>query len=135
MKIKKANVILEYGILIFIVTSFLAGIYYFLNRHIQARVKAEADRENPHSLTSSFIWEGTVTRSTQSTTHDRDEYVGGDTVVSSSVETTYVSASAPIPPNVPFASLHVQDAASAAPAPDYPDLEYKGWDDQGWPLH
>lgn len=142
--IKKANAVLEYGILIMIVVSAIAGIHYFLSRHIQTRVVAEARRTGLVQGLSAdpgpgqgLEWASSLsyTRATSST--DRVETVGGGVVSTSRSDSSYITATAP-PPSIRGWSLmehkgeaiHVQDAPSAAPSLDYPDLEYKEWTDK-----
>ena len=147
---RKANAILEYGILLFIVIGAVAGIHYFLKRHIQARVRREARSEGLVQGLSAdpgpgqgLEWGSSITIIPRSkTTFDRHEEVGGDVTTRVVTESSQITLQAPVPSIRGWSAmehkgsaLHVQDAPTAAPTPDYPDLEYKDWEDQKWPKH
>ncbi|MFH1771302.1 MAG: hypothetical protein ABH872_00625 [Candidatus Omnitrophota bacterium] len=117
---KKGNAIVEYSVLLFIVIGFLSSMHYFLNRHIQARVRHETNQKVRRPMP--FIWQSSVEFSSQKANHDRKEYAYGDTIVESDFQTSYTVLSAPPPPKVPLpiASLHIQDAAMPAPGQSNP---------------
>ncbi|MFA5008571.1 MAG: hypothetical protein WC546_05060 [Candidatus Omnitrophota bacterium] len=107
---KKANAMMEYSVLIFIVIAAIAGLNFALKRHFQAFIKSEADEHIRQP--SPFLWQSSVKFSTQTASQDRYEFVGGDTVVNSNLETPYTVLSAPPPPYMPgVAGLSAQDAA------------------------
>lgn len=119
-KMKKANAITEYSVLIFIIISAIGGLNFVLKRHFQAFIKSEADEHIRQPMP--VIWQSSVTFSGQSTTQDRREFVGGDSVVTSNLEAPHTTLSAPPPPHaIGTASLHIQDAASAPPSQDNPE--------------
>ncbi|UCC95656.1 MAG: hypothetical protein JSW40_02625 [Candidatus Omnitrophota bacterium] len=120
MKVRtKASAIIEYSILLFIVVGFLAGIHYFLKRHVQARIRAETNRYVRRPM--AFLWQSSVTTTTQDTEHDRRERVGGDVVVQATTRINQDTvAVSPPPMGVPVASLHVQDAATSPPGQQNP---------------
>lgn len=133
---RKANAILEYGVLLIIVLGAMAGINAFLKRDIQARLKYESDRYLGHG--QGLEWEMSITHSSSSSSVTRDEDVGADFRISSDSSSSSVTYSPPTPPYImehKGSSLHIQDAATSPTTPDYPDLEYKSWDDKGWPEH
>ena len=115
---KKANAILEYGILLFIIVGFLAGIYYYLKRNIQVRVKHEIDTQLRRPIP--FLWQSSVTFSKVDTTWDKDEEVGGDITIDSNTKIRSTTLSAPPPPVMNVAGLHSQDAARPAPMQSNP---------------
>jgi hypothetical protein len=126
-KMKKANAIAEYSVLIFIIIAAIAGLQFALKRHFQQFIRSEADEHIRQPMP--FIWQETVKFSKQSVTQDRYEEVGGDTVTISDMSAPYTTLTAPPPPVViGSASLHVQDAASAPPSQDNP--EHKAEEDQ-----
>lgn len=141
MKIKKAAyTMIEYGILIAVVVAFLIGVNNYIQRHIQARVKAESDRLLGHG--QGLEWGSSVSISSSNTSIRRKEQPGGRAKVTSSAKTTQVTGQAPVPSIRGWSAMehkgsaiHVQDAASGPTKPDYPDLEYKSWDDRGWPKY
>jgi len=114
---KRANAILEYGILLFIVVGFLSGIHYYLKRHIQARVKHEVDTQLRRPIP--FLWQSSVTFSKVETTYDKGEEIGADIVVDSNTKIRRTTLSAP-PPVMIAAGLHSQDAARPAPTQNNP---------------
>lgn len=141
---KKANAILEYGILIVIVVSAIAGINYFLSRHIQTRVVAEARHTGLVQGLSAdpgpgqgLEWASSLTFSHSTSSVDRSETIGGGVLSTSKTDGTYITASAP-PPSLEGWSImehkgeaiNAQDAPGAAPGITYPELEYKEWQDK-----
>ena len=138
---RKANAILEYGIVLTIAALFLAGINVFLRRHIEARVKSESDKTIGHGL--GLEWpEQTYTIGGARRVSDRSDYsaqAASEARVErkSSASDWSISYSQPVPEKImkhKRASRHVQDAARTPPAVSYPRLEYKKWDDQNWPI-
>lgn len=124
---KKANALVEYSVLIFIVVAAIMGLNAALKRHFQAFIKSEADEHIRQPMP--FIWQETVKFSSQSSVLDRQEEVGGDTVIVSDLSAPYTALTAPPPPvSIGAASLHVQDAASAPPSQDNP--EHQAEEDQ-----
>jgi len=146
-KRRKANAILEYSVLMFIIVGFLVSIHYMVKRNVQARLKAESDHYLRHG--QGLEWGSDITFSRSETDYERKEEAGGDVVIQSEVESNYLKLAAP-PPSVPGkvpliggssvmdhkqSVMHVQDVAGAPPLPQYPDLEYKDWQDQGGEWH
>ena len=64
---RKANAILEYGVLLVIIAGAMSGINFYLKRHIQARVKSESDWLLGHG--QGLEWEASIgiTRSSSDT--------------------------------------------------------------------
>ena len=123
-KMKRANAIAEYSVLIFIIIAAIAGLQFALKRHFQEFIRSEADEHIRQPMP--FIWQETVEFSKQSVTQDRYEEVGGDTVIISDMSAPYTRLTAPPPPvTIGAASLHVQDAASAPPSQDNPSHDRK----------
>ncbi|MDD5070469.1 MAG: hypothetical protein PHV17_07040 [Candidatus Omnitrophica bacterium] len=122
---KRASAIAEYAILVFIVISFLSGVYYLLKRHVQARVKHESDVYLQKGF--GLEWASRVTFSGASSDFDRYEQVGGDIVVDAESKSSSVTLTAP-PPSLQgwsimehkSSSIHVQDPAMPPPQVDYP---------------
>jgi len=135
-KIKKANAILEYSIVFFIVVGLVAGVNKYLQKHIKARIKAESDTQL--GTGQGLEWASSMSLSTSKSTFNREEEMGAGVTSKSNISSAYVSASAP-PPSIKGwsvmehkgSAVHVQDAASAAPAPSYPGLAYEDWQDNG----
>lgn len=110
IKLSKANAMVEYSVLIFIIIAVIAGMQFTLRRHFQGFIKSEADEHIYQP--SSFLWQSSVKFSSQTAVQDRLEEVGGDTVVTSDLNAPYTVLSAPPPPYMPgVAGLHSQDAA------------------------
>lgn len=137
---RKASVFAEYAVLIFIITAAIAGVHYFLKRSIQARVKDTSDEYLGHG--QGLEWGSSMTFMQSSSRVQKNEQFGGNMQVSADSTMTQTTLTAPVPSIQGWSAmehkgsaLHVQDAPGAAAAPDYPDLEYKDWTDQGWPLH
>jgi hypothetical protein len=119
-KMKKANAIAEYSVLIFIIIAAIAGLQFALKRHFQQFIRSEADEHIRQPMP--FIWQETVKFTKQSVTQDRYEEVGGDTVTISDLSAPYTTLTAPPPPvTIGAAGLHAQDAASAPPGQENPD--------------
>lgn len=117
---RKANALIEYSVLIFIIISAIAGLQYTVKRHFQGFVKDQTDKHLRQPVP--LLWQSSVTFSNQNFSQDRDEYVGGDTVVTSDAQTSFTTLSAPPPPHVPgVASMHVQDAALPPPQENNPE--------------
>ena len=135
MKIfRKANVILEYGIVLFIVVGFMAGVNTYIQRALNSSLKGQTDRIMGKGVPGYSL---SFTTSTAGSTLDKVEG-GGSYGVSDKYNGFSVTFTPPAPPYInehKGSSLHAQDAASKPPEPDYPDLEYDGWDDQGWQLN
>jgi len=123
-KMRKANAIIEYSVLIFIIIAAIAGLQYTVKRHFQGFVKSETDEHLRQPVP--LLWQSSVTFSKQNFSQDRDEFVGGDTVVVSDAQTSFTTLSAP-PPSVQgisapgSAGLHVQDAALPPPQQNNPE--------------
>ena len=115
---KKANAILEYGILLFIVVGFLAGIHYYLKRNIQARIKHEVDTQLRRPMP--FLWQSSVGFMKVETTWDKTEEVGGDITIDTNTKIRSTTLSAPPPPVMITSGLHSQDAARPAPMQSNP---------------
>jgi hypothetical protein len=121
---RKANAIIEYSVLIFIIIAAIAGLQYTVKRHFQSFVKEQTDSQLRQPVP--LLWQSSVTFSNQKFSQDRDEYVGGDTVIVSDAQTSFTTLSAP-PPSVQgvsapgAAGLHVQDAALPPPQQNNPD--------------
>lgn len=110
---------MQYSILIFIIIAAIAGLNFALKRHFQAFIQTEADEHIRQPIPT--IWQSSLKFSTQTATQDRVESVGGDTVVTSDMQSPYTVLSTPPPPVAPGkATLHVQDAASAPQKQDNP---------------
>ncbi|MDD4955451.1 MAG: hypothetical protein PHP17_05390 [Candidatus Omnitrophica bacterium] len=117
---KRASTLIEYSVLIFIVIAAIMGLNAVLKRNFQAFIKSEADEHVRQPMP--FIWQETVKFTSQSSTQDRYEEVGGDTTIISNLNAPYTTLTAPPPPvSIGAASLHVQDAASAPPSQDNPE--------------
>lgn len=133
---QKSNAILEYGVVLTIVALFLIGINIFVRRQIEARVKHESDTQIGHAL--GLEWpEQTYTIGGTRSSYNRRDTVGGAVSRRTSNTDWSVTYSQPIPEQLQKskqASMHVQDSAKTPPSIDYPDLEYKDWQDQGWPI-
>jgi hypothetical protein len=150
---RKANVILEYGILLMIVVGAVAGVNTYLKRHIQARIVHEAEGDFPPLVQGLSVrggygpgqgleWASSMTIGGSSSTFTRNELPGENLRYTSGSSSSSTTLQAPVPSIQGWSvmehkgsALHAQDAPSAATVPDYPDLEYKEWEDQGWPLH
>ncbi|MDD5429893.1 MAG: hypothetical protein PHE97_04145 [Candidatus Omnitrophica bacterium] len=143
---RKSNAILEYGIIIFVVVGALTGMHMYLQRHIQARIKDEARRTGfvlyQPGPGIGLEWGSSLTIYSSSSTSERTEEIGGKTNIDIDTSSSQTTLQAPVPSIKGFSvmehkgsAISVQDAPSAAPLPDYPDLEYKEWDDQGWEMH
>ncbi len=128
----KANVILEYGVLLVIVLGAMAGINAYLKRHIQARVKHESDTYLGHG--QGLEWEMYITHTDSDTSVDRKEDIGADFRIVSKSGSDSITITPPMPPYImehKGSALHIQDAPSKPSAPDYPDLVYDKWDLEG----
>ena len=110
---KRANVILEYSVLLFAVVGFLVAINSHLRRSVQGRVKAEADKHMHYG--KGFLWQGSSTSSSQSAVHDRYEFDGGEVSVKAKNSSDFDTVNYPTPPGAPASGLHAQDAAQPAP--------------------
>lgn len=148
---KKANALVEYGILLMIVVGAVAGINSYLKRHIQARIIDEADREGLVQGLSvrggsgpgqGLEWASSMTIGGSHSSTNRLESPGPDVIFSSQSTTTSFTGQTPVPSIKGWSAMEhkgsaisVQDSPSAPTVPDYPDLEYKDWNDQGWPFH
>lgn len=142
---KKATAFAEYAILIFIIVAVISGVSYFLKRSIQSRVEQETlEHLEGGGLYSGhgLEWGSSITFSRGESTLEKNEEFGGNTTVTAESEMGQTSLQAPVPSIRGFSvmehkgsAISVQDAPTAAPAPSYPSLEYKDWQDQGWPLH
>jgi hypothetical protein len=108
---KKSNAILEYGILIIIVVAALAGMYYFLQLHIKGYVKKTTDTTLRRPIP--FLWQGGVNINIQNVTNDRRETFNGEIEDKATMDASFTSIQAPVPPYIDVAGLHAQDA----PAP------------------
>ncbi|MBD3246929.1 MAG: hypothetical protein GF333_08005 [Candidatus Omnitrophica bacterium] len=121
-KRKKANSVTEYAIVIFLAAVAFAGVFFFLKRHVQARVKAESDRYIGHG--HGLEWEtNRLTITNVDSRYHRHEQRGGDMVVSSDTDTDFTTLTAPVPSFRGFgpmmhkqSTLHVQDPALPAPS-------------------
>lgn len=121
-KIRKANALIEYSVLIFIIIAAIAGLNFALRRHFQAFVKTEADEHIREP--SPFLWQSSLKFSKQQASQDRNEFVGGDTIINANLEAPYTVLSAPPPPYMPgVAGLHAQDAALPPPSQQEPGQE------------
>ncbi|MCF7907285.1 MAG: hypothetical protein K9L86_00190 [Candidatus Omnitrophica bacterium] len=130
---RKTNAILEYGVVLVIVLGAMAGINAFLKRNIQRRVHDESDAWLGHG--QGLEWEMSITHSDSSSNVNRDENMGANFDINAQTSSSSVTYSPPMPPYImehKGSALHIQDAPSAAPLPDYPDLEYKDWEDREW---
>lgn len=133
---RKANAILEYSIVFFIVISAVAGVNKYMQKHIKARIKSESDAKLGHG--QGLEWASSISFSSSKSTYDRSEEFGAGVTSQSETQSSFVSASAP-PPSIKGwsvmehkgSAIHVQDAASGAPAPSYPGLDYQDWQDNG----
>mgnify|MGYP001359123681 CR=1 FL=1 len=136
IRLRKANAIIEYGVVIIIVTLFLIGINTYLRRHIEGRVRDESDRTLGHAI--GLEWpQQTYTVGGSRASFDRVDEAGGIASRSSSRNDWSLTYTQPVGKKImkhKRASRHVQDAARTPPSIDYPDLEYKGWQDIGWPI-
>ncbi len=132
---RKANAILEYGIVIIIGLLFLTGIQLFLRRHIEGRVKDESDRTIGHAI--GLEWpEQTYTVGGSSGSADRFDAVGGTVQRSSSQSDWSLTYSQPVPKQImkhKEAAMHVQDSAKSPPTPSYPELQREEWSDPNQP--
>ena len=129
---RKANAILEYGLVIIIVLGAMAGINAFLRRNIQGRVKDESDLYLGHG--QGLEWGMSITRSDSSSSVDRVEQLGADFNIEAKTKSSSVTYSPPMPPRLmehKGSISHVQEAVTKPPTPDYPELEYKDWTDIG----
>lgn len=135
---RRANAILEYGIVLFIVISVGVGIQRYLRKHIHARVLAEARATglvqglsaNP-GPGQGLEWGSSATLSRSESSFKRQETPGGALEVRATSESSFVSGQAP-PPSIKNWSvmehkgeaIHIQDAPTSPPAPRYPRLLY-----------
>lgn len=129
-KFRKANAILEYGVVLVIILGAMAGINAYFKRHIQSRVKRESDRYLGHG--QGLEWEASIGYTDSESSLDRTEQTGADFDIVAQSETKSITVTAPLPPRVmdhKGSMLHVQDVVTKPPVPDYPDLEYKDWKD------
>ncbi len=134
---KKASVFAEYAILIFIIVAVIAGVTYFLKRSIQSNVKDASDEYL--GTGQGLEWGSSIAFVSSTSNLEKSEEYGGNMQVHASSTVSQTSLQAPVPSIKGWSAmehkgsaLHVQDAPSAATAPDYPDLEYKKWEDQKW---
>jgi hypothetical protein len=142
---KKANVFAEYAILIFLIVAVISGVSYFLKRSIQERVRMETlEHIEGGGLYSGhgLEWGSSITFSSSDSSLEKNEEFGGNMAVTAESQMGQTTLQAPVPSIKGWSvmehkgsALSVQDAPTAAPAPSYPSLEYKDWQDQGWPLH
>jgi len=126
--VRKANAILEYGVLIVIVVGAMAGINLYLKRHIQARLKRESDALLGHG--QGLEWQASISYSTSSSDSREAESQGANFDINTQSQSGSVTYTPPTPPYImehKGSALHVQDAATKPPEPDYPDLEYDKW--------
>jgi hypothetical protein len=122
INMKKANAIIEYGIVLMVVVAAMAGIQSFLRRNIHARIKYESDSELQHG--QGLEWDASITSESSINTFDRYETPGGTIIISSDDDTSSVTYSPPMPPYImehKGSSIHIQDAAQMPPKPDNPD--------------
>ena len=141
-KLKKANAIIEYGILLTIVVMAIVGIQSYLQKHIQGRVKGESDLTLGHGI--GLEWpEQTYTMKGSHSEVDKydinDLEVQGDGVVkyTTSGSNWAVTYKQPVGSKImkhKRGSRDVQDAANNPPGVDYPDLQYNDWNDKGWDI-
>ncbi|MFA5271134.1 MAG: hypothetical protein WC412_02185 [Candidatus Omnitrophota bacterium] len=139
---KKANVFAEYAILISIIVAVISGVSYFLKRSIQERVRMETlEHIEGGGLYSGhgLEWGSSLTFSSSDSTLEKNEEFGGNAKVTAESQMGQTTLQAPVPSIQGWSvmehkgsALSVQDAPSAAPAPDYPSLEYKDWNDKNW---
>ncbi len=130
---RKANALLEYGIIIIIVLGALSAMHYYIKRGIQAKVKHESDVHLWHAI--GLEWpEQTFTYGTSDSSFDRYETPGrsGGSRTESEHGRWSVTYSFPVPRRLmkhKQAARSVQDAAVAAPDINYPSLYYAAWND------
>jgi uncharacterized protein (UPF0333 family) len=140
--LKKASAFAEYAILIFIIVAVIGGVHYFMKRAIQSHVKDLTDkyiRSGGGAAHAGLEWGSSTTFSSSSSTLTKNEEFGGNMTITSQSNISQTTLQAPVPSIRGWSAmehkgsaLHVQDAPSAAVTPDYPDLEYKKWDDKDW---
>jgi len=134
---KKTFSFFEYATTLIIVVGALSGSYYFLKRLIQAHIKREANTFLGRVI--GLEWpEQTQSISWQSTKYNRLETEQGQKATTSEVNFGSVTYSAPVGSKImkhKRASRDVPDSALSPPNVEYPELEYKDWEDKGWPLH
>ncbi len=132
VKLKKSNAILEYGVILAVVVGAMAGISFYLKRHIQARVKNESDRLLGHG--QGLEWEAKLSFNTAGTDTRRIEEKPANFEIthdSSSTVISYVPAQPPYVMEHKGSSQHVQDAPMQPPNLDYPDQETHDYEDNG----
>lgn len=125
--LKKGNVILEYSMIIVIVITAVYGVYYFLKRSIQAKIKIDSDEYIGHG--QGLEWEtNSLAFSNAETDYRRTETEGGGIAIRSEFDSSHTTLTAPVPSFQGYgpmmhkqAGLHVQDAVSAAPTPQNPE--------------
>ncbi|MDD5194839.1 MAG: hypothetical protein PHQ96_04075 [Candidatus Omnitrophica bacterium] len=125
--LRKANVILEYSMIIVIVISAVYGVYYFLKRSIQGKLKDESDQYIGHG--QGLEWEtNTLTITGVNSDYRRVETEGGGIAVNTEFEASHVALTAPVPSFRGYgpmmhkqAGVHVQDAVMPAPTPQNPE--------------
>jgi len=134
---KKTFSFFEYVIIIIIVGGALSGSYYFLKRFIQAYIRRESDTflgvnfgSEESKQTQGISW--------KNSRYNRLETDEGEKTAASDISDGSITYSAPIDSGrkkQKGASRDIQDVAFPPPSVEYPDLEYKKWEDQKWPLH
>jgi hypothetical protein len=135
-RMRRAQAIAEYSILIIIVVTAVWGVYVFTKRGIQAKIKRESDTIVGHAL--GLEWPQQTQTISGSTVHGvRTEEFGGNQQATTDNSNWSITYSAPVGAKVmkhKRASISVQDAATMPPQITYPKLEYKSWDDKGWEM-
>ena len=104
---KRSNALLEYIFLIGIIVFAVSGIAKVMERHIKAYVKNVNDSTLRKPI--GFLWQGSLSVSTQDQYNERIETFEGDTQETGALSASHTSIQFPTPPHVLVAGLHVQD--------------------------
>lgn len=128
---RKSNALIEYGVLLVIVTAALFSMQYILSRHIKARIKQESDLKLGHG--QGLEWSLSIGGGRSSMEYNKQESIGGNLesqAVSSSFSVTYMPPTPPYVLEHKGSALHVQDAATMPPVDSYPQESTNNYEEE-----